>query len=107
MKTEPDLRIDQLRMLCRRFGVRRLELFGSAATGDFDAGRSDFDFVVDFGDRAVSLFDDYFGLKNALEALYGRPVDLVMTGAMRNPYFIKSVNATRRLVYAAEDAQAA
>ena len=93
--------------LCRQFGVRRLELFGSAASSAFDPQASDFDFIVEFGDRTSGLFDDYFGLKEALEALYGRPVDLVMAGAMRNPHFVRSANATRRLVYAAEDAQAA
>jgi len=87
--------------------VRRLELFGSAASSALDPRRSDFDFIVDFGDRSSGLFDDYFGLKEALESLYSRPVDLVMAGAMRNPHFIRSANATRRLVYAAEDAQAA
>ena len=34
--------------LCRRFGVRRLELFGSAATDAFDPSRSDLDFLVEF-----------------------------------------------------------
>ena len=107
MNRSLDLSVEQLAALCRRFGVRRLELFGSATTEAFVSKRSDLDFIVEFSDGAASLFDDYFGLKEALEALYGRPVDLVMAGAMRNPYFIKSVNETRRLVYAAEDAQAA
>ncbi len=93
--------------LCRRFGVRRLELFGSAATSAFDPRQSDFDFIVEFGDKTSGLFDDYFGLKEALESLYRQPVDLVMAGAMRNPHFVRAANATRRLVYAAEDAQAA
>lgn len=93
--------------LCRRYGVRRLELFGSAATGAFDHQSSDLDFIVEFESSARSSLDDYFGLKEALEALYERPVDLVMAGAMRNPYFVKSVNETRRVVYASENAQAA
>lgn len=107
MKAAIDLHAEELAALCRRFAVRRLELFGSAATGAFNAQRSDLDFIVEFGADTSSLFDDYFRLKSALESLYGRPVDLVMAGAMRNPYFIKSVNETRRLLYAAEDAKAA
>ena len=107
MKGGPDLQIELLADLCRRYAVRRLELFGSAASGAFDPQRSDFDFIVEFDGSPRSLFDDYFGLKEGLESVYGRPVDLVMAGAMRNPYFIKSVNETRRLVYAAEDTQAA
>lgn len=93
--------------LCRRYGVRRLELFGSATTDAFDPHRSDLDFLVAFDANPPDLFSRYFGLKESLEALFGRDVDLVMIGAMQNPYFIESVNKTRQLVYAAEDAQAA
>jgi uncharacterized protein len=93
--------------LCRRFGVRRLELFGSAATGTFDPNRSDLDFLVEFDSDASDLFRRYFGLKESLEALYGRQVDLVMVGALANPYFIESVNRTRQLVYESKDPQAA
>jgi hypothetical protein len=90
--------------LCRRFGVRRLDLFGSAASGGFDAARSDVDFVVEFDDDQAHLFDRYFGLKEALEALYGRPVDLVSEGASANPCFVASLNRTRRRIYASEGA---
>jgi hypothetical protein len=93
--------------LCRRHGVRRLELFGSATTDAFDPQRSDLDFLVEFDANPADLFKRYFGLKESLEALYGRDVDLVMIGALHNPYFIESVNKTRQLVYAAKDAQAA
>ena len=92
---------------CRRYGVHRLELFGSATTDGFDPQTSDFDFLLEFKASPSSLFERYFGLKESLEALYGREVDLVMVGAMNNPYFIDSVNKTRQLVYAAKDAQAA
>lgn len=92
----------QLGELCRRFGVRRLELFGSAATHQFDRARSDLDFIVDFDPaQANDLFHRYFGLTEALEELFGRKIDLVMVGAMTNPYFIESANRTRELVYAA------
>ena len=99
---------DDLVSRCKQFGVKRLEIFGSAATGEFDESSSDIDFLVDFDDRTTDdLFHRYFGLKSALEQLFGRPVDLVMVGALRNPYFIDSVNSTRQLVYAAPVAQAA
>jgi predicted nucleotidyltransferase len=93
--------------LCRRYGVRRLELFGSATTDAFDSQRSDLDFLVDFEAGPTDLFTRYFGLKESIESLYRRDVDLVMIGALHNPYFIESVNKTRQLVYAAEDSQAA
>jgi predicted nucleotidyltransferase len=101
-----DSRRLQLAEICRRFQVRRLDLFGSAASGEFDPHRSDIDFVVDFDPAGDDdLFHRYFGLNQALEELFGRKVDLVMVGAMKNPYFIESVNRTRQPVYAAEVAQ--
>ena len=97
----------EIEALCRRFGVRRLELFGSGTSPDFDPQRSDLDFLVDFGaDADLDLFHRYFGLSEALEKLLARKIDLVMAGAMKNPYFIESVNKTRQNVYAAEVTQA-
>src|SRR4051812_46239982 len=102
-----DPHLAEIAELCRRYGVQRLELFGSATTGDFNPGTSDFDFLLEFKVGSSNLFERYFGLKESLEALYGRQVDLVMVGAMNNPYFIDSVNKTRQVVYAAKDSQAA
>jgi predicted nucleotidyltransferase len=102
-----DSHLAEIPALCRRYGVARLELFGSAASGEFDPQRSDLDFLVQFDTDSSRLFDRYFGLKESLEALYGRRVDLVTAGSLRNPYFIEAVNRSRQLVYAAEDAQAA
>ncbi|MDP9370131.1 MAG: nucleotidyltransferase domain-containing protein [Chloroflexota bacterium] len=94
---------EAIRALCREYGVARLELFGSAATGQFDPDRSDIDFIVDYAPETDlgPWLKHYFEFKERLEALLGRPVDLVMAGAMRNPYFIRSVNESRRLLYAA------
>ena len=76
----------QLADLCRRFAVRRLQLFGSAVAQRFDAARSDLDFIVEFDpNEANDLFHRYFGLNEALGNLFGRKVDVVMAGAMRNP----------------------
>jgi uncharacterized protein len=95
--------------LCRRYGVARLELFGSAALETFDPKRSDVDFLVEFlPDTDLGPWlAHYFELKEALEDLLGRKVDLVMVGALRNPYFASEANRSRRLIYAAEDAQVA
>lgn len=93
---------EQLAELCRRFHVQRLELFGSAADGTFDPETSDFDFLVEFLPLEPNEhYDAYFGLLESLEELFRRHVDLVETGAMRNPYFIRRVNESRTLVYAA------
>jgi predicted nucleotidyltransferase len=94
--------------LCGRFGVRSLEVFGSAADGTFDAERSDIDFLVNFAeDDAGSLFHRYFGLQEALEQLFDLKVDLVCASALSNPYFIAAVNQSRQPVYASARAQAA
>jgi predicted nucleotidyltransferase len=93
--------------LCGRFGVRSLDVFGSAANGRFDSARSDIDFLVDFNeDDAGSLFHRYFGLQEALEQLFGRKVDLVSLSGLSNPYFIAAVNQSRQLVFASARAQA-
>jgi len=92
----------ELEALCRRYCVRRLELFGSAAVGKERAGESDFDFLVEFGPFASGDYANaYFGLLESLQALLGRPVDLVVASAIRNPYFRQAIEQTRTLVYAA------
>jgi uncharacterized protein len=91
---------EELRELCRQFHVRRLDLFGSAAGDDFDAEHSDLDFLVEFEPEALS-FAIYFGLKEALEALFGGKVDLVEPSAIRNPYFKASVERSREPVFEA------
>jgi predicted nucleotidyltransferase len=108
MPTLIDPQLGEVSALCRRYGVRKLELFGSATTGAFNPRTSDLDFLIDFGPGdGDSLFHRYFGLKEALESLFGRKVDLVMVGALENPYFIESVNKTRQAVYAPPVAEAA
>ena len=101
MTTAIDSHREDIQRLCRQFGVQQLDVFGSAAGDAFDPARSDVDFVVDFGSGAqLELFNRYFDLKESLEKLLGRSVDLVMAGAMVNPHFVDSVNRTRLPVYA-------
>ena len=91
----------QLAAVCQPFGVRRMEVFGSAARDDFDEERSDIDFLVEFDSNPkLGTLKTYFGLKDALEALFGRPVDLVSRGAVNNPYVAASIDRDRTLVYA-------
>jgi predicted nucleotidyltransferase len=88
--------------------VRRLDLFGSAATGGFDEKSSDLDFVATFAEtRASGYADRYLGFAEALEALFGRPVDVVTERSIRNPYFRQAVEATRQVIYDERDAPAA
>jgi len=89
--------------LCVKYRVKRLELFGSAATDEhFDIDNSDLDFLVEFlplksGEHA----DHYFGLKETIEDMFHRPIDLVMIRAIKNPYFLEAINKTRKMLYAA------
>ena len=92
----------ELEALCRKHYVKTLELFGSAADGTFDPARSDLDFLLDFLPAAAGRpFHGYFDLKESLEKLFARKVDLVMPSAIRNPYFLKAVNQQRKVLYAA------
>lgn len=77
---QPDIKEkrDALAALCRRYGVARLEVFGSAARGtDFDPSRSDADFLVTFKPEARNDLTAFGDFKDALEQLLHRPVDLV------------------------------
>ena len=92
----------ELIQLCRQFHVRQLELFGSALGEAYDPERSDLDFLVEFeampnGGYAAA----FFGFKELLEKLFGRPVDLVVGSAIRNPYFRQSIEQSKALLYAA------
>ncbi|MFC1634669.1 nucleotidyltransferase family protein [Planctomycetota bacterium] len=89
--------------LCTRYRVRRLEVFGSSLTDkNFHSEQSDLDFLVEFLPLKQGEYADaYFGLLEALEELFGRHVDLVMPGAIKNPYFLESVNRNRMVLYAA------
>jgi len=84
---------------CREFSLTRLDLVGSAARADF-ADQSDIDLLVTFdGDK--SLFDRYFGLKERLEAIFKRPIDLIEERAVRNPYIRTAFQRDRIKLYEA------
>lgn len=94
---------DAIEALCRRYGVVRLEVFGSAArVEDFEPATSDADFLVELAPRPdLTALEQFFGLKEALEAELGRPVDLVEHSAIRNPYLRAAIDRSRALVFAA------
>ena len=99
---------DQIAALCRQFGVRRLDLFGSAATGAFDPDTSDLDFVAAFADTHIPGYADrYLDFADALEALFGRPVDLLTENMIGGPYFRQAVEASRQPIYDERNAPAA
>ncbi len=96
-------RLDALRALCRRHHVRQLDLFGSAVTDRFEPVRSDLDVLVVFDDLPPGPYADaYFSLKEGLEALFGRDVDLLTGVALQNPYLRREVEAHRQTLFTAE-----
>jgi predicted nucleotidyltransferase len=98
---------NEIAELCRTFGIRKLEVFGSAATGSFDPETSDIDFIVDLGEYDDTVGARYMGLAAALEELFGRRVDLITTRSIRDPLFMSHVNTQRRTIYEARDREAA
>ena len=98
----------ELLALCKRYGVRKLDLFGSGATGTFDSATSDLDFVVDFLDYGPGIARRFFDFTTAVEELFGRSSDFVFDSEMKNPYFRAMVNANREPLYDADrDSEAA
>lgn len=95
--------LDAICALAEKYNVARLEVFGSATTDDFDPERSDIDFLIEYkpGTDLGPWVKRFFELQERLEELLDRKVDLVMTGALENQRFLRMVNETRRLLYAA------
>lgn len=85
--------------VCRELSLSRLDLIGSAARDDFSPA-SDVDVLVTFLGKE-KLFRRYFSLKEKLEEIFGRPVDVIEEQAIRNPYFRRAVEKDRIKIYGA------
>jgi uncharacterized protein len=84
--------------LCAVYGVRSLDAFGSAT---HSAVPNDYDFIVELDTQAgSSRARRWIDLADSLEKLLGKPVDLVSASSISNPYFARSVAATRTPIYA-------
>ncbi len=90
---------ETIKAICEEYGVLRLEVFGSAARGDFVPETSDLDFVVEFLDYGPGIAKRYFGFIRAMEAQFGRKVDTVFGPTMKNPIFQEEVDRSRELIY--------
>ncbi len=102
MKEKLLQRRSELAELSRRFGVRRLEVFGSATGSEFDAQRSDIDFLVEFHPSDPRThYENYFGLLEALGRLFERPIDLIEPQTIRNAVMKRRMQESRTLLYAA------
>lgn len=93
---------DAVAELCRRAHARRLDVFGSAVRDDFSEDTSDLDFLVELeATHPGEYAEHYFVLKEGLEHLFHRPVDLLTPAALKNPYLRSRVDAERQPVYVA------
>ena len=100
-KMHPDVasRRREIDLVCAQYGVRRLELFGSAARG---GAAHDLDFLVDLGERPPAEYARaYFALHERLAELFARSVDLITPHGLHNPYFRQRVEQEKILLYAA------
>lgn len=96
-----ELNMQRIIDLCRKHKVKTLSVFGSILTDKF-TDQSDVDLLVDFEPIDHDKFDyvsNYFGLRDALELLFNRKVDLIEEKGLRNKYFIANVNRTKQLIY--------
>ena len=94
-----DKNMEDLKMLCTMYNVEKMYLFGSALNSNFNK-KSDIDLLVKFKSFDLSkYFDNYMGLKERLEKLFGREVDLVEEQTLRNPILINSINKSKELIY--------
>ncbi len=98
----------QIAELCGRYRVQRLQVFGSAARGDFDPSSSDIDLVADFrSTREPGYADRYLDFAQSLEKLLGHKVDLLTTASIRNRRFAEIIKREAVQIYDAEKPQAA
>ena len=95
-------KIPQIEMLCKKYHVAKMYVFGSASIDTFNEN-SDIDFLISFqSDVSLEEYaDNYFDLMFELDELFGRNVDLVSEKTLSNPYFIRSIEQTKQLIYAA------
>jgi len=85
--------------LCKQHKVKNMYLFGSILTNKFSP-ESDIDLLVNFGDvNLYHYFDNYMELKDGLEQLFNRPVDLLEEQTVKNPVLRRSIEQNKKLIY--------
>jgi len=94
-------KIDELKRLCLAFNVKSMYVFGSVCTDKFN-DKSDIDILISFDNISLEQYaDNYFELHYKLQDLFGRDIDLLTEKSLSNPYFIKGLEQTKQLIYAA------
>ena len=93
-------KLDILQLLCKKYDVKTMYVFGSVCTTQFD-DQSDLDFLISFNNIPFDRYtDNYFELHYKLQDLFGRKIDLLTEKSLSNPFFTQSVNKSKKLIYA-------
>ncbi len=94
-----DENIEQIKQLCKKYRVKSFSVFGSVLTDNFSSN-SDIDFVVDFDENdPIKYTDLYFQLKDKLEKILKRQIDLVEERGIRNSFFRKQLDQSKVVIY--------
>ena len=94
-------KIEALKNLCEIYQVRTMHVFGSVCTDNFGEN-SDIDFLISFDNLSIEKYtDNYFDLHYKLQDMFKRHIDLLTENSLSNPYFIKSIEQTKQLIYEA------
>ena len=102
MAISVDEQQEEIAAACRKYGIERLFVFGSAIREDFRPGESDIDLLVEFGPIDVTKkFHAYLDAREAFRRIFNADVDLVMQGAVKNKVIAKEINRTKKFIYAA------
>ena len=89
---------EKIKAICDSLSIKRLDMVGSATREDFDTERSDIDVLVEF-EGTENIFSRYFELKEKLETLLQKQVDVIQQGAVKNPYVKKTIERDRIAIY--------
>src|ERR1700728_186178 len=92
--------LDQIERFCNRFGVEQFALFGSVLREDFGPD-SDIDVLLKFKPGHGFTFENTPDIQDELESMFGRPIDVIEKGRIRNPFRRHAIMSSYRVVYAA------
>ena len=100
MPVQIDIPMDKVVDFCRKWKITEFSLFGSVLRDDFRP-ESDVDVLVEFEPGAPWSLWDWIDMIDELKAAFGRDVDLVSKGGLRNPFRRHAIMSSREIIYAA------
>lgn len=97
-----ETKLDKIKEICHSLDVKRLYAFGSVVSDSFRED-SDIDFLLSFSDHlSIEQYtNNYFALQYQLRDLFKREIDIVTERTLSNPYFIETIDETKKLIYEA------